>query len=88
MPHKNDFNFRLFAIKTWWLEKDFFHYGKHTHNNLTLVGHYTQMVWAATHRYGEIQGVMKTLSCKIEILMYSEQLFQFPILIKLVMYVS
>ena len=43
--------FRLFAIKTWWLEKDLFHYGRND-NNLTLVGHYTQMVWAATHRVG------------------------------------
>ncbi|CAH0557855.1 unnamed protein product [Brassicogethes aeneus] len=40
----------LFAIKTWWLEKDLFTFG--TKNNLTLVGHYTQMVWAATHEVG------------------------------------
>ena len=46
------FCFRLFAIKTWWLEKDLFSYGKDAQNNLTLVGHYTQMVWAATHKVG------------------------------------
>lgn len=39
-----------FAIETWWLEKDDFIYGKM--NNLTLVGHYTQMVWATTHEVG------------------------------------
>ena len=43
---------RLFAIKTWWLEKDHFKYGTHAYNNLTAVGHYTQLVWAATHRVG------------------------------------
>ena len=48
---KVDAHFRLFAIKTWWLEKDLFHYGRND-NNLTLVGHYTQMVWAATHKVG------------------------------------
>ncbi|XP_049822156.1 cysteine-rich secretory protein 2-like isoform X2 [Aethina tumida] len=56
----------LFAIKTWWLEKDLFTFGKR--NNLTLVGHYTQMVWAATHevgcgiskcnRYGNVTGAV------------------------------
>ena len=43
---------RLFAIKTWWLEKEHFKYGSHVYNNLTAVGHYTQLVWAATHRVG------------------------------------
>ena len=43
---------RLFAIKTWWLEKEHFKYGAHAYNNLTAVGHYTQLVWAATHRVG------------------------------------
>ncbi|ENN77221.1 hypothetical protein YQE_06051, partial [Dendroctonus ponderosae] len=41
---------RLFAIETWWLEKDAFKFGGK--NNMTLVGHYTQMVWATTHEVG------------------------------------
>ncbi|CAG9771976.1 unnamed protein product [Ceutorhynchus assimilis] len=40
----------LFAIETWWLEKNAFKYGGE--NNMTLVGHYTQLVWAATHEVG------------------------------------
>mgnify|MGYP000350154960 CR=1 FL=1 len=40
----------MFAIETWWLEKNDFMYGKK--NNLTLVGHYTQLVWASTHEVG------------------------------------
>nr|AEE62003.1 unknown [Dendroctonus ponderosae] len=40
----------LFAIETWWLEKDAFKFGGK--NNMTLVGHYTQMVWATTHEVG------------------------------------
>lgn len=43
-------NCRLFAIETWWLEKNAFKYGEK--NNLTLVGHYTQLVWAASHELG------------------------------------
>lgn len=42
---------RLFAIKTWYLEKDNFTYGS-TKNDLKVVGHYTQMVWATTHEVG------------------------------------
>lgn len=42
---------RLFAVKTWWLEKDEFTFGKPV-NNLTIIGHYTQMVWATTHEIG------------------------------------
>ncbi|KAH1013501.1 hypothetical protein HUJ04_002485 [Dendroctonus ponderosae] len=41
---------KLFAIETWWLEKDAFKFGGK--NNMTLVGHYTQMVWATTHEVG------------------------------------
>lgn len=44
------FVFRFFAIETWWLEKKDFTYGKP--NNLTITGHYTQLVWAATHEVG------------------------------------
>ncbi|XP_056631198.1 cysteine-rich secretory protein 1-like [Diorhabda sublineata] len=40
----------LFAIDTWWSEKDLFKYGKR--NNLTTIGHYTQLVWANTHEVG------------------------------------
>ncbi|XP_060516924.1 cysteine-rich venom protein natrin-2-like isoform X2 [Cylas formicarius] len=40
----------FFAVETWWLEKDRFAFGKK--NNLTVVGHYTQLVWAATHEVG------------------------------------
>lgn len=43
--------FRLFAIETWYLEKDHFVYGNRS-NDLKIVGHYTQMVWAATHEVG------------------------------------
>lgn len=41
----------MFATKTWFLEKHNFTYGSHG-NNLFEVGHYTQMVWAATHKVG------------------------------------
>ncbi|KAF5306398.1 hypothetical protein FQA39_LY08907 [Lamprigera yunnana] len=41
----------LFAIKTWWLEKDNFTYGG-INNNLLVIGHYTQLVWASTHQVG------------------------------------
>ena len=34
-----------------WLEKDLFSYGLSS-NDLTAVGHYTQLVWAATHKVG------------------------------------
>lgn len=42
---------RMFATKTWFLEKHNFTYGSAV-NNLFEVGHYTQMVWAATHKVG------------------------------------
>lgn len=42
---------RLFAIKTWYLEKDNFTY-ESNNNDLKEVGHYAQMVWAATHQVG------------------------------------
>ena len=45
------FRSRLFAIKSWFLERDNFTYGG-TNNNLHVVGHYTQMVWATTHEVG------------------------------------
>ncbi|CAH1183520.1 unnamed protein product [Phaedon cochleariae] len=41
----------FFAVNTWWLEKDLFKFGK-PNNNLTIIGHYTQMVWASTHEIG------------------------------------
>ncbi|XP_037081180.1 cysteine-rich secretory protein 2-like [Pollicipes pollicipes] len=40
-----------FAIKSWFLEKDIFRFGS-SKNNLTEVGHYTQMVWYSTHKVG------------------------------------
>ncbi|XP_076271287.1 cysteine-rich secretory protein 2-like isoform X1 [Rhynchophorus ferrugineus] len=41
---------RFFAIETWWLEKNDFKYGKKT--NMSVVGHYTQLVWASSHEVG------------------------------------
>ncbi|XP_055599158.1 cysteine-rich venom protein-like isoform X1 [Uranotaenia lowii] len=41
----------LFALRTWFLEKHNFTYGS-PKNNLVAVGHYTQMIWAATHKVG------------------------------------
>ncbi|KAK8745572.1 hypothetical protein OTU49_000268 [Cherax quadricarinatus] len=41
----------FFAVKTWWLEKDNFTYGG-SKNDLFVVGHYTQMVWHASHQMG------------------------------------
>nr|XP_023018446.1 cysteine-rich secretory protein 2-like isoform X1 [Leptinotarsa decemlineata] len=40
----------FFAVQTWWLEKNQFTYGRP--NNITIIGHYTQMVWAASHEVG------------------------------------
>jgi hypothetical protein len=42
---------RYFAIKTWFLERHDFTYGS-SQNNLYMVGHYTQLVWATTHKVG------------------------------------
>ena len=58
-PQKIGLLNRLFAIKTWWLEKEHFKYGAHAYNNLTAVGHYTQLVWAATHRVGCVLNTCK-----------------------------
>ncbi|KAL1496938.1 hypothetical protein ABEB36_007986 [Hypothenemus hampei] len=41
----------LFAIETWWLERNAFKYGEINFNK-SIIGHYTQMVWAATHQLG------------------------------------
>ncbi|XP_077286062.1 serotriflin-like [Arctopsyche grandis] len=41
----------FFAVKTWFMEHLNFTYGS-PHNNLKVVGHYTQMVWATTHEVG------------------------------------
>lgn len=38
-------------MKAWFGEKDNFTYGGE-YNQLKVVGHYTQMVWAATHEVG------------------------------------
>jgi hypothetical protein len=38
-------------VKTWYSERDNFTYGS-PNNDLHVVGHYTQMVWGATHRVG------------------------------------
>ncbi|KAL1124716.1 hypothetical protein AAG570_001339 [Ranatra chinensis] len=40
-----------YAIKTWYLEKNNFTYGSQN-NSLIDVGHYTQLIWYATHRLG------------------------------------
>ncbi|KAF0310512.1 Cysteine-rich secretory protein 3 [Amphibalanus amphitrite] len=40
-----------FAMKSWFLEKDVFRYGA-ANNSLFEVGHYTQMVWYASHKVG------------------------------------
>lgn len=41
----------MFALKSWFIERHNFTYGSNN-NNLKVVGHYTQMVWAATHKVG------------------------------------
>ncbi|KFB39125.1 AGAP009085-PA-like protein [Anopheles sinensis] len=41
----------VFALRTWFLERQNFTYGS-SRNDLTTIGHYTQMVWAATHKVG------------------------------------
>ncbi|XP_071445506.1 cysteine-rich secretory protein 2-like [Hetaerina americana] len=41
----------FFAIKTWFMERHNFTYGS-SRNDLYVVGHYTQMVWASTHKVG------------------------------------
>ncbi|GLG96065.1 hypothetical protein R5R35_002610 [Gryllus longicercus] len=41
----------LFAIRMWNEERHNFSYGAHN-NNIYVVGHYTQMVWDATHKVG------------------------------------
>lgn len=38
-------------LRSWYVEHQNFTYGS-PHNDPTLVGHYTQMVWAATHKVG------------------------------------
>lgn len=45
------FYFRLFAIKSWNLERFNFTYAS-IKNDINVVGHYTQMVWASTHEVG------------------------------------
>ncbi|XP_013133576.1 PREDICTED: serotriflin-like [Papilio polytes] len=41
----------FFALKTWFLEYKNFTYGEPV-KNLKAVGHYTQMVWATSHKIG------------------------------------
>ncbi|CAG5037258.1 unnamed protein product, partial [Parnassius apollo] len=41
----------FFALKTWFLEYQNFTYGLQVHN-LKTIGHYTQMVWATSHKIG------------------------------------
>ncbi|XP_035446637.1 cysteine-rich venom protein DIS2 [Spodoptera frugiperda] len=41
----------FFAIKTWYLEYQNFTYGNPVYN-LKTIGHYTQMVWATSHKVG------------------------------------
>lgn len=43
---------RFFAIKTWFSEERLFKYGSDKQNDLSKVGHYTQMVWATSHTVG------------------------------------
>ncbi|CAG0880032.1 unnamed protein product [Cyprideis torosa] len=40
-----------FAVKMWFMEKEEFKHGS-PKNNIFLVGHYTQMVWATSHKVG------------------------------------
>ncbi|KAA0200280.1 hypothetical protein HAZT_HAZT010797 [Hyalella azteca] len=44
-------SFLFFGVKTWWLERDNFTYGSDK-NDLFVVGHYTQLVWHASHQLG------------------------------------
>lgn len=41
---------RVFAIRSWFTEKDDFVYG--SLNQTEVVGHYTQLVWATSHKVG------------------------------------
>ncbi|GAB0089408.1 cysteine-rich venom protein-like [Sergentomyia squamirostris] len=41
----------LFALRMWFTERQNFTYGS-PRNELHVIGHYTQMVWAATHKVG------------------------------------
>lgn len=41
--------YRLFALRTWFLERNNFTYD-FNNNELRVVGHYTQMIWASTHK--------------------------------------
>ncbi|KAK9510590.1 hypothetical protein O3M35_005337 [Rhynocoris fuscipes] len=41
----------MFAIRTWYLEKNQHRYGM-KNNSLKETGHYTQMVWATSHKLG------------------------------------
>ncbi|CAG9798066.1 unnamed protein product [Chironomus riparius] len=41
----------LFALRTWFEERHNFTYGSHR-NDLNVVGHFTQMIWASTHKVG------------------------------------
>lgn len=43
--------FRLFALRTWFLERNNFTYGSHR-NDINIIGHYTQMIWASSHKVG------------------------------------
>lgn len=38
-------------MRTWFLERQNFTYGS-PNNDLIAIGHYTQMVWATTHKVG------------------------------------
>ena len=40
-----------FAVRSWYSERSQFRHGQQD-NNLTAVGHYTQLVWAASSRLG------------------------------------
>ena len=42
---------RFFALKMWNLEHRNFSFGS-SKNKLSVVGHYTQMVWAGSHKVG------------------------------------
>lgn len=49
-PHASRIG-RLFVLRSWYVEHHNFTYGS-PHNVPEVIGHYTQMVWASTHKVG------------------------------------
>ncbi|XP_023344892.1 cysteine-rich secretory protein 2 [Eurytemora carolleeae] len=42
----------FFVVESWWLERKQFTFGQRGENDLNQVGHYTQLVWNASHSVG------------------------------------